>query len=721
MTVKKFLAAFLATMLIFALCGCTSDTVADNLFVAGEDKNKNASVVEYDAPTELARNSSLSLVYDPTENRLNINDVASGELLWSTGVTEEEYGKEIVNKLTEKALKQLINIKYTDFGMKNGVENNLADGCETTLRSIENGIRFDFNFKKLKIKLSLEFTLTEKGISVYLPKNSIDESGKNKLTGIDLLAMFGASPSSKEGYLFVPDGSGAIYNFGSSKSDENVLSLDIYDSMLMDLDTLKDNDSKGIKKVSAPVFGVKQNEKVLFANITEGEENCSLTMQTDTGVYAVNRIYPVIRFRKQYFMTPSSGVEISAYEKEAYVSDIRIDYTVICGENVGYSEMANAYRDYLQNSGKLKKENTESFSAAIDFLCSVQKDTMLYKDSIVTSSFSDIASMLADFSESGVKVSDSVLYGWQKTGYYSYPESNKISSAAGGKGNLKKLIGANPDTNFYLLSNYMNANAGAKGFSKYTDVVYKIDSVPLTNEKEDKYLLNIMTQKDRFEKNIKLFSDLSVGLAGERVGSMLYEDYESNRRMTRTASKNTISDMIKSADDKGVKIATDGFAPYLSEYADYIFNLSSGGSNYKLLSESVPFLQMVLHGYIGYSDSVPGNLSNDIVKTKLSWVEYGYMPTFLLTFDNSDKLKDTDFNLLFSSEYSVWKDEIVGIYKEMSETLSAVSSSAMISHEKNNGVAKVGYENGKEVIVNYNNEPVTVDSVTVEAKSYIVK
>ncbi|MBO7217263.1 MAG: hypothetical protein J6V50_01025, partial [Clostridia bacterium] len=397
-----------------------------------------------------------------------------------------------------------------------------------------------------------------------------------------------------------------------------------------------------------------------------------------------------------------------------------IDYTVIRGENVGYSEMAATYRDYLVNSGKLKDQKLD-FSAAIDFLCTVNKDTMLYKESIVTSSFSNISNMLSELSSGGVRVSDSVLYGWQKTGYYSYPESSKVSSAAGGKSALKKLISAATDTNFYLLSNYMNADASAKGFSKYTDVVYKIDSVPLTNEKEDKYLLNVNTQVGRFNDNLKLFSSLSVGLAGEKVGSMLYEDYEAKRRVTRTSFKNTLAEMMKKAKERGVNVATDGFAPYVSEYSDYILNLPRIGSNYKLLSESVPFLQMVLHGYIGYSDSVPGNLSNDIVKTKLEWVEYGYKPTFLLTYDNSDKLKDTNFNVLFSSEYGIWKDEIISIYNELAADLSEIADSAMKNHEKKDGVARILFENGKEIVVNYNDAPVTAYGMTVPAKSYKIK
>lgn len=709
-------------ILILSLTGCTSDTVTHSLFIADEDAGRNAETVVYSSVTEIASNGRLTMEYDPVILRLNLKDAASGRTLWSTGVTEEEYGQEIMNRLTEKALKQLINVKYTDFGMKSGAVHNLSDECETTLRRIENGIRFDFDFTDIKIKVSLEFTLTENGVTVRMPRSAIDESGSNKITSIDVLPMLGASLGSIDGYFFVPDGSGALYEFGSSQSSDNVLSLDVYDYMLMDLDTAQDDTAKGIEKVSAPVFGVKHPDKGLFANITAGEENCSITMQTDTGVYAINRIYPVVRFRKQYFMTTAGGNEVQAYEKETYVSDLEIEYTVLDSGDCGYSEMAAVYREYLEKEGVLTKKdgNTEAYPFAVDFLVSMQKDTMLFKQTVTTASFSDIAGVLAELSENGVEVSKSILYGWQKEGYYQYPASGKVSGAAGGAGDLKKLVSETADTQFYLLSNYFNASSGNGGFSTYTDVIYKIDSVPLTNEDEDKYLLNLYTQRDRIAGDIKSFSKYMTGLAAEGMGSILYEDYESRRRITRSSFKQITSELLGQAAQSGVPVAVDGFAPYLLGQADYVFNLPSSSSSYMLLGDTVPFLQMVLHGYTDYSDSVPGNLSDDIERTKLLWVEYGYMPTFLLTCENSDLLKDTEFNVLFSSEYEIWRDELISMSSELGSALSEVCDSVMVRHHKENSVAVTEYENGKKVIVNYNGTAVTVDGVTVPAMSYTV-
>lgn len=722
MTRKRIAVFFLCVVLVCSCVACSSRTDATLLVVADEDTNKDAEIVTFVETTTIADNGTYLLEYDAPEKRLNIRDKQTEELLWSTGVTEEEYGQTIANKLTRQALKQFVKIKYTDFNGKSGAVHSGESECTTTLRKIPNGLRFDFDFDKFDLGLSLEFTMTDTGLSVYMPKQSVKETGKYKITSMDILPMFGASRSDVDGYFMVPDGSGALYRFGQNQTIETTLNMEIYDSMLADLDESKNKIEQGVCKVMAPVYGVKHPDKALFANITDGEENCFLTLQTDGGVYKVNTLYPVVSVRKQFTMKTASGSEVVAYEKNEYISDLRITYAFLGGENPGYSDMAKAYRDYLLSKGYLKplQEKKDTYPVAVDFLVSVTKDTMLYQEPIVTTSFADISLILDELRENGVSVEKSILYGWQSTGYYNYPMSNKTSSAAGGKKNLAALISEQTNTKFYLLQNYMNANAGGKGFSVYNDVVYRIDNIPLTDEDEKRYLLNLNAQKNKVLSGYRLSADLGAGIAMEGFGSTLYEDYEESRRITRTGFKQLSAELFRTAEEQSVPVAMDGFAPYLLQNTDYAFNLPMKASNYILLSEEVPFLQMVLHGYYTYSDVVPGNLSNDLTETKLKWIEYGYIPTFMLTNENSNKLKDTDFSLLFSSEYSLWGDDIVEISRELSENLASVYYSPMVYHQLENHVAIVKYENGKTVMINYNNTDVTVDGVVVKARDYII-
>ena len=128
-----------------------------------------------------------------------------------------------------------------------------------------------------------------------------------------------------------------------------------------------------------------------------------------------------------------------------------------------------------------------------------------------------------------------------------------------------------------------------------------------------------------------------------------------------------------------------------------------------------------MHGLTEYTGQA-ANLSSDLEKEKLKWVEFGYIPYFELTYSGSEDLMYTDYAELFSSEYKSWIDEASEIYKEFNENLKDVWTALITSHEEvKTDVFKVTYDNGKVVYVNYNNEDVVVDGVTVNAMDYVVK
>lgn len=88
---------------------------------------------------------------------------------------------------------------------------------------------------------------------------------------------------------------------------------------------------------------------------------------------------------------------------------------------------------------------------------------------------------------------------------------------------------------------------------------------------------------------------------------------------------------------------------YALPYADFLTEMPEGGSGYALLGESVPFYYLVVNGSIPYALETAGNLSPDLQKTKLKWLEYGAAPYFLLSGESSEKLTDTAAESLFST------------------------------------------------------------------------
>ena len=78
--------------------------------------------------------------------------------------------------------------------------------------------------------------------------------------------------------------------------------------------------------------------------------------------------------------------------------------------------------------------------------------------------------------------------------------------------------------------------------------------------------------------------------------------------------------------------------------------------------------------------------------------------------------EDTDYDYLYGTSFSLWKDDAVSKYKEYYPLLKEISDSLIVSHrELQDNVFETGYENGIRVIVNYNSQDVQADGITIPA------
>ncbi|MBQ9071254.1 MAG: hypothetical protein IJY23_07925 [Clostridia bacterium] len=254
-------------------------------------------------------------------------------------------------------------------------------------------------------RCSIEYRFNDDGsLSVRLPANSIsfDETVYN-LESITLLEYFGAGNTTKEGYVFFPDGSGTIvdftdfYNAEKGVSENTAVSAETYGS---DYCYSKVTGAHR-EQVSMPVFGIVTTEKSsTLTNATYGvetvtngffailEEGASLArIVFRTGVNQLGSVYC------QYSPYPSDEYDISdtisvgGTGSYTIVSDSKFNgsyvtrYVMLTDEALSsgvsgkyyptnYVGMASYYRDYLYNNGTLKaltniKENLPLYIEAL--------------------------------------------------------------------------------------------------------------------------------------------------------------------------------------------------------------------------------------------------------------------------------------------------------------------------------------------------------------------
>jgi hypothetical protein len=159
---------------------------------------------------------------------------------------------------------------------------------------------------------------------------------------------------------------------------------------------------------------------------------------------------------------------------------------------------------------------------------------------------------------------------------------------------------------------------------------------------------------------------------------------------------------------------------YLLGFTKAYYDIPLTNSGYIYTTDAVPFLEIVLAGYLPYYGPAM-NFSSDIQGDVLRQIDYGIYPSYMLTHEVTAKILNTVSNWIYTSSYSQWSEEIKKTYQWENSLLAAVYGQEIVSREVlAEGVVATTYSNGKQIIVNYNSEPFTAGGIVVQGKDAVL-
>ena len=120
----------------------------------------------------------------------------------------------------------------------------------------DSAYRVEYTFQELGIRIPLVYTLKEDCLQVSIDVAGIDEGNENRIVSIALLPYFGAADQTVNGYLFIPDGCGAVAEF-----NRNIIPLKAYEKMIYGSDLAHSAERQTSKEmdIRLPVFGTVQD------------------------------------------------------------------------------------------------------------------------------------------------------------------------------------------------------------------------------------------------------------------------------------------------------------------------------------------------------------------------------------------------------------------------------------------------------------------------------
>lgn len=592
-----------------------------------------------------------------------------------------------------------------------------------------------------QFRIALEYSLNDDGFTVTVPQKEIQMSADFPIVELELLKYFGAPAREDSGYFLLPDGSGSLMNFYNGRGDLQNYSVDIYG---IDYSATDEENIYGNSQAYLPVYGIKNGSNAMFSVIEKGDAITTLNAFPGNEQLSAY-VAPTLKLRSHYKSYMSGSNTASNYfvsiQNKRYSNDIVVRYAFLNGENADFSGMAQYYRDYLFGEKKVTSDN----SAGVIVECVGQIDKSVkafgfsYKREIPLTTFDQVKKITDELKSLKVKNISVKMSSWFGGAYNNrYAGKLDINSKLGKESDLKELakyleksgIGFYPDVDFQ----YTYTTGLFDGFSTGNDVAtlvskskgYKIEFNPATfyrdpDFKTPAYINTPNAIKKAFSSFFKDYKDLGIGGVSLRnVGRNLDGDYNDDNGTDRQQAADMLFDSLKTV-DKDYSIMTNGANAYTLNYVDYCCDvpLKSGGRDNT--DESVPFLQMVLSGNVGYSGSAL-NLSGDPQSLILDMAAVAADAYYVVSAQNSEEIRKSDYSFLYSSNFDYLKDDMSELLNQYSKDMKELSGKPITDYQKlAQNLYKTVFADGSTVTVNYDVDDIKLDGITYEAKSYVIE
>ncbi len=729
---KRIAALLIAAVIVFGI-SVSADTT---------DNSSDYETASISAPSGyqmVAERGDLSLFADMTSGDFMLADT-KGNSWYSTpsDISEDPYSK----AATKAKLKSLISITYINTeevvstSKKYSLNGNVAVSAGgVTVSEIKNGVRVELTFEDFDFFVPIEYSLEDGFLNASIDVENIREGEEYKITQIELLPGFCSGNWKEDGYIFVPDGSGALINYNNGSEAK-------YSEMVYGEELAIEKELNSVVKetVRLPVFGTASSKAALFAIITQGDGAAIINAASSNSTNGYNTVNVGFVMRS---ITPKAMLTKSYAKQYAYrISNIdknlkkfTVRYYPLSDEKADYSGFAKTYRDYLINEKGLKKSDKKpTFNINMIGAVDVKANFLgfaYYKPYALTT-FDEAQIILEELISAGVKDLSVRYEGWQNDGLV----NRKVATSAkpmrilGGKKDYKELLsytsGAGislyADVDFISYNGGSNKNAAKTAFNEVAKQYSYMYSVyaPRLDTKAIK-LLSASKLVNTAEKYLKSYLKLENKVISlSSLTNTLYSDLGKKNFTARADMTGIAENILKDYAKAGIAVSGDSANAYAAPYLSKIFNTPADCSGFLMENEEIPFYQMVFHGYTPLTMPSQERAANP-VDNYLTAVETGSELLWTGIFKDASILSDTTSDKYYSTTYTLWCADAAQKYKEYMPLLSKVAGAEIISHKSvSKDVTETVFSGNIKVIVNHSEEVFTMpDGTEIPAKSFL--
>ena len=685
-----------------------------------------------------AENDHFKLYYDEENLRLCMQNKGTGKCWWTSPINTgadptivDEKGNTMKSGQIAQANSSLA-INIGDLRQEKRTElpaPAYSSKAKVKFKTDSTGVVAEYNWSSNGVKLKCHYDLTDRGLHMYVKTDEIEEKDNESengkvLTKLLFAPYMGAASATDpvtgtptDGYMIIPDGSGALIKYNNGKTNYASYSQKVYG---MDYTAVPLNAPRVTEQAYLPVMATVQGDEGLVMIATEGNANVFANAQVSgQNKQAYNSCWFMFETRStdEFFMSGTDQNKITVFEKYGIKTpQFGVEFIpVFNSEGVSAADCARVYRDYLESDrGLTEKTAANTSSLYVDTYGAVLKEESIIGIPVT------IKKKLTTFKQAK-EITDALQGAGAEKIVLNYNDWTKNSvnrvvstsgKALGKLGSTSDMTGMNNDKlTVYGSVNNFTMEKGTWGFGQLSNTAIRVSSA---YSRQSKYspafgvavtgvspaLIAPNTYTKIFDQTLESFK--SNGVTNMGLGdwsTKLVSDFSKKNGSSRNDTMNNLVNLYSKAVEGGEKIIAAGANSYILPYADAVTDVPVYSSAFNITDMDIPFYQMVIHGVVPYSSkAVNGSSNTDL--TFMRAIAAGSDLNYDMIYEDADELLDTNDDTLYYSHWSGWTETAGNQARLAREILGPVSDYKIADYEVEGDVIKTTYEkDGSQITI----------------------
>lgn len=714
---RKGLCYIFAFVILLTLAGCNNTSKEKTVY------NKN-DIAKSVSSQNIAENSQYTLFWNDDAKCVILQSKQSGKF-WST--IPYEY---LLNGGSSASVNSPINVRLSNnnnstFEEVRGYSGAIEEG-RVFSEKISNGISVTYCFDKYEISIPVIYTLQNEGLSISIDGKEIIESGNEwYLVSVSIAPyLCSASTKSKDSYLMVPSGSGALIYAAETSEKTRTFSGEIYgdDTSRYLQEKLTDDEA-----IRLPVFGVKDENEALLGIISEDSVAAELEAEAGNNRTGYSHIWPTFYFRGYDIVAPKVNAGTTGADDIIRVSEdiskntAEVLFCPLTGEEANYIGMANSYRNYLLKNNFLEPsdENQEIYS--MTFVGGLPIATSFvgipYQKVCSLTTFGEAKQIISEIKEGTGKNPVVKLLGYGDNGIMPGKVAGgyKFNSVFGNSSSRMKLeeYCVNNDIKLFTDFDIVRYRSSGEGFgyrsnAAKTAIGKKAEGYELSAALhifDEDFVYHLLSRKGLMSATERLISMLKEkdisGVSLDTLSSISYSDFSNSETYVKGNMAKDVRAILSKIHSAGHDISASAANSYAACVSDALFDVPTDNGNYYAFDEQIPFYQMVFRGAKPlYSE--PINLSANPDKEIALAISSGIGLQFTLIKNYDAKYITVDKYNLHEMLYNGANEKINETVLQYSKIYDEIEDSYIVGYKNmSSGVSETIFSNGIKVYVNH--------------------